>query len=388
MVRNIKDIPEPAFGSELNTVIVELEKLRIKPLHGTVPPYVFFQLKDIFQALESLGSTRIEGNRTTVSEYAEKIIAGVKPDKDEAMREIMNLDKAIDFIEKNIAPGTQITRAILSEIHKIVVEGLTPPKEGEGSRYPGAYRGHNVGIENSALKTSDHLLVPAECEELFSFINGEYATQYHLLVMALSHHRFTVVHPFDNGNGRVVRMLTYAQLLQQGFSVKSGRILNPTAIFCDSRDTYYDMLARADEGTDEGLLDWCLYVLKGLAREIEKIDKLLNRTYLRDEILLPMLDRALKNKYITNDEFVLLQYVVRRSEEMTIRAGDLEELLDVASAVQRSRIIGRLIEKEMLKPIEKGGRIYTIHFFGNFLFREVTQLLIEKGFVPESLNKN
>lgn len=389
MVRNIKDIPEPAFGSELNTVIVELEKLREKHLHGTVPPYVFFQLKDIFQTLESLGSTRIEGNRTTVSEYAEKIIARVQPEKDESMREITNLDKAIDFIEKNIKPGSPITRAILSEIHKIVVEGLTPPPDGEGSKDPGAYRKHKVGILNSEVETTEHVLIPVECEELFKFINrSDYPTQYHLLIIALAHHRFTVIHPFDNGNGRVVRMLTYAQLLQQGFSVKSGRILNPTAIFCDSRDTYYDMLARADKGTDDALLDWCLYVLKGLAREIEKIDNLLNRIYLRDEILSPMLDRALKNKYITGDEFILLQYIVRTSKEMTIRAGDLEGLLGTESPVQRSRIIGRLLEKEMLKPIEDGGRIYTISFFGNYLFREVTQLLIEKGFVPESLNKN
>lgn len=388
MVRNINDIPEPAFGSELNTIIVELEKLREKHLHGTVPPYVFFQLKDIFQTLESLGSTRIEGNRTTISEYAEKIIAGVKPDNDESMREIANLDKAIDFIEENIKPGTPITRAILSEIHKLVVDNLTPPPNGEGSKSPGAYRNHKVEIQNSKVETTEHMLVPVESEELFTFINGKYATQYHLLVIALAHHRFTVVHPFDNGNGRVVRMLTYAQLLQQGFSIKSGRILNPTAIFCDNRDTYYDMLACADEGSDEALLDWSLYVLKGLAREIEKIDNLLNRIYLRDEILLPMLDRALKNKYITSDEFVLLQYVVRTSKDMTIRAGDVETLLGVKSAVQRSRIVGRLLEKEMLKPIEEGGRIYTISFFGNFLFREVTQLLIEKNFVPESLNKN
>jgi Fic family protein len=275
----------------------------------------------------------------------------------------------------------------LSEIHKIVVEGLTPHPEGEGSRFPGAYRKHPVKIQNSGVETTEHILVPAESEEMFSFVNGEYKTQYHLLVIALAHHRFTVEHPFDNGNGRVVRMLTYAQLLQQGFSVKSGRILNPTAIFCDNRDNYYDMLARADEGTDEALLDWCLYVLKGLAREIEKIDNLLNRTYLRDEILVPMLDRSLKNKYITDDEFILLQYVVLRSGDMTIRAGHLERLLGIKGAVQRSRVIGRLLEKKMLKPIEEGGRIYTISFFGNYLFREVTQLLIEKGFVPESLNQ-
>lgn len=387
MIRNVNDIPQPSFDSELNTVIVELEKLREKRLHGNVPPYVFFQLKDIFQALESLGSNRIEGNRTTVSEYAEKIIAGVSPENDESMREISNIEKAIDFLEKNIKPGTPITRAIISELHKIIVEGLTLPPHGEGSTSPGSFRKHNVKINKSDVVTTEHNLVPYDSDELFNFINAEYATQYHLLVIAIAHHRLTVIHPFDNGNGRLVRMLTYAQLIQQGFNVKSGRILNPTAIFCDNRDKYYDMLAVADTGTDEGVLEWCLYVLKGLAREIEKIDKLLNRVFLIEEILLPMLDRSLKNRYITSDEFALLQFVVNKSEDMVIRSGDLRKILGIQSPVQRSRIISRLIEKKMLRPIEEGGRIYTISFFGNFLFREVTQLLIEKGFVPESLNK-
>lgn len=387
MIRNVNDIPQPSFDSELNTVIVELEKLREKRLHGNVPPYVFFQLKDIFQALESLGSNRIEGNRTTVSEYAEKIIAGVSPENDESMREISNIEKAIDFLEKNIKPGTPITRAIISELHKIIVEGLTLPPHGEGSISPGSFRKHNVKINKSDVVTTEHNLVPYDSDELFNFINAEYATQYHLLVIAIAHHRLTVIHPFDNGNGRLVRMLTYAQLIQQGFNVKSGRILNPTAIFCDDRDKYYNMLAVADTGTDEGVLEWCLYVLKGLAREIEKIDKLLNRVFLIEEILLPMLDRALKNRYITSDEFALLQFVVNKSEDMVIRSGDVRKILGIQSPVQRSRIISRLIEKKMLRPIEEGGRIYTISFFGNFLFREVTQLLIEKGFVPESLNK-
>lgn len=80
-------IAEPAFGSELNTVIVELEKLREKRLQGSVPPYVFFEIKTIFQSLESLGSMRIEGNRTTISEFAEKIIQEVSPATDETLRE-------------------------------------------------------------------------------------------------------------------------------------------------------------------------------------------------------------------------------------------------------------------------------------------------------------
>jgi len=126
MIRDINNIPEPAFGSELNTVIVELEKLREKQLHGTVPPYVFFQLKEIFQALESLGSARIEGNRTTVSEYAEKIIAGVKPDKDEAMREILNVDKAINFIEKILLQEHQLLVQYCQKFIKLWLEILHP----------------------------------------------------------------------------------------------------------------------------------------------------------------------------------------------------------------------------------------------------------------------
>lgn len=385
-MRDIRDIPTPAFASELNTVIVELEKLREKRLRGSVPPYVFFQLKEIFQVLESLGSNRIEGNRTTVSEYAEKVISGVSPETDESMREIVNLDRAIEFLEQQVRPGTPITRAILSEAHKLIVADLTPYPDGEGSKYPGAYRKENVHITGSEVETSPHHLVAAHCDELLKFVNADYATQFHLLVIALAHHRMTVIHPFDNGNGRLVRLLTYAQLLQQGFSVKSGRILNPTAIFCDDRNRYYEMLSRADTWSDEGMLEWCLYVLKGLAREIEKIDNLLDRVFLRDQLLLPMLERSKKNGYITAQEKKVLDFIVEDSEDMTLRAGDLNPLLGIEQSVQRSRVINRLLEKKLIHPIEDGGRIYTISFFGNYLFRDLTQVLIEKDFVPASLN--
>jgi hypothetical protein len=40
--------------------------------------------------------------------------------------------------------------------------------------------------------------------------------------VALSHHRFGWIHPFRNGNGRVVRLLTYLLLIKYGFNVKTG----------------------------------------------------------------------------------------------------------------------------------------------------------------------
>lgn len=64
-------------------------------------------------------------------------------------------------------------------------------------------------------------------------------------------------------------------MIKKGFKANNGRILNPTAVFCNNRDAYYDALHMADKGTDEGILAWVEYVLSGLNDEITKIDNLL-----------------------------------------------------------------------------------------------------------------
>ncbi|CAH2789710.1 MAG: Fic domain protein, YP3572 type [uncultured Paraburkholderia sp.] len=66
---------------------------------------------------------------------------------------------------------------------------------------------------------------------LVAFINHQHQPKYDLMKVALEHHRFGWVHP-GNGNGRVVRLLTYALLIKYGFNVqKGGRVLNPAAVF-------------------------------------------------------------------------------------------------------------------------------------------------------------
>lgn len=65
-------LESPDFDSELTDVLMELNHLRKMNLRGTTHPVTFFQLKKIFHMLESVGSARIEGNRTTISEYIEK----------------------------------------------------------------------------------------------------------------------------------------------------------------------------------------------------------------------------------------------------------------------------------------------------------------------------
>lgn len=383
-----KEIPlklyDPKWGSKLANTIIELEKLRIKKLGGPVPPYVFFQLKDIFQLFESLSSARIEGNNTTLSEFVEKIIEDPsKKSADEGLKEIYNIDKAIEFIEENVNKGTKLSRALISEIHKIIVADLTLPPKGEGSKYPGELRPINVVIKNSNHVPPDKTKVQEYFDELINFVNRSIDTQYHLLAIALSHHRMAWIHPFDNGNGRLIRMFTHALLIKQGFQV--SRILNPTAIFCMDRDKYYDMLELADSGEEKKVLDWCLYVLEGLRLEIEKIDRLLDIKYMVNSVLLPTLSYALDRQHITKREFEILSAVVK-SKEMCIKSANLEKIIGEESSVQRSRILKRLKDKSMLMPIKPGGRVYTIGFVNNYLLRGVSYILEQNEFVPKSLN--
>jgi hypothetical protein len=62
----------PSFNSKLTDTLIELNHLKKLKLQGSTAPWIFFQLKNIFHILESVGSARIEGNRTTISEYIER----------------------------------------------------------------------------------------------------------------------------------------------------------------------------------------------------------------------------------------------------------------------------------------------------------------------------
>ena len=215
--------------------------------------------------------------------------------------------------------------------------------------------------------------------ELIEFINREDSPKYDLLKVAIAHHRFVWIHPFGNGNGRTVRLFTYAMMIRLGFNVSKGRILNPTAVFCSNRNTYYQKLSKADTGTDMGILSWCEYVLEGLKDEIEKIDKLLDYDFLKLEILLPTIAHSLERKYITDIEAKILK---RAIEKPLIQASDIKDLFAGQDNAIISRQIKKLIEKKMLTPEKEGARKYMISFNNNFLLRGIINSLGEKGFLP------
>jgi len=368
-------IIELNFSSPLTDVVMELEHLRKLQLSGDTPPAVFFQLKKIFHTLESLGSARIEGNHTTLADYIESKIDNPK-NPTENIQEVHNIEQAMDYVESAVHVGGMITEQLIRELHQMTVSGLTR----EGDKTPGKYRSGNVQIAGALHLPPDVVAVSGYMQELVEFINRDDAHKYDLLKMALAHHRFCWIHPFGNGNGRVVRLLSYAMMIKYGFNVQTGgRVLNPTAVFCNDRDAYYSNLSAADSGTNQGLEAWCTYVLSGIRDELQKVDKLTKYDYLRDEILKPALAHAKSRRLITAQEEVVLATAIAKKE---FKAADLDAVLPALSQRQRTYLLSKLLAAQMIRPVREGARSYTLNFSNNYLLRGVIHALEQKGFIP------
>ncbi len=366
-------LTQPTFDSEITDLIIELDYLRMKQLQGSTHPQIFFQLKQIFHMLESIGSARIEGNHTTIAEYIETTL-NKNAVINESIIEIRNMEKALTFIDDHIL-NTDINRIFLSELHKIVVNNLTT----EGSITPGEYRKKNVIIVGANFCPPNYTNVLDYMEELLKFINNNDSSKYDLLKTAITHHRFAWIHPFDNGNGRTVRLLTYAMLVKLGFNIHVGRIINPTAIFCSNRSIYYKYLSKADSGEEDDILEWCYYVLSGLKKEIEKIDKLLDYDYVAKTILLPAIRYSKERELLTGIEKKILDVAIKKQ---VFQNSDLQDVFKNKKKSEISRWIRRMKERNLIETEQKSSRKYVIKFSHNQILRGIIKSLGENDFLP------
>lgn len=367
----------PSFHSPLLDVLTDLEHLRRLEVRGTTPLPVFLQLKQVFHFLESLASARIEGNHTTLADYVESKVHDGTTSED--LREIANIEQAMRQVEESLQPGEPLSEHLLRGLHATTVQGLVR----EGDRTPGAYRTGNVEIAQAQHLPPEAVRVPEYMSELITFINRPDPPKYDLMKVALAHHRFAWIHPFSNGNGRVVRLLTYALLIKYGFRVSAaGRLLNPAAVFCADRTLYYAKLGDADAGTDQSLENWCTYVLAGIRDELKKIDRLADYTHLQARVLLPAVSYARERQLVTALEEAVLIATIKSG---VVKAGDLESALTGLNANQRTYQIRKLVEAGMLQPVKEGARQYTIGFSNNMLLRGVVRALTDEGFIPAAL---
>ena len=368
----------PSFESDLTSTLFEMESIRNKFVSGDTPAWLFFDLKETLHLLESLSSARIEGNHTTLIAVINEATANNddKTEPEDMLREIININRAIDYIETYMKEGDTITANFIRELHAITVEAL----KRDGSDTPGKYRTCDVKIANSNCVVSSPQMIESDMLELVDYINAPHEKKEDIIRIACAHHRFVAIHPFDNGNGRTARLVTYAMLIKYGFLKNKKTLLSPSSFFCMDRKKYYDMLDRADAGGVGDVEAWCEYVASGILGEINRMFKLLDKDFAAKNIIIPAIKSSFADKHLNEEEYRILLIAV---EKDVIQASDVMPLFGATASdrIRCSRFLSSMVDKNLLYHPPKTPRKYVPRFFNKNLLTYVMSAMDKNGLI-------
>lgn len=113
-------------------------------------------------------------------------------------------------------------------------------------------------------------LLESEMNELIDYINTEKETDY-LIQAAIIHLWFIILHPFDDGNGRIARALTDMILARSDES--KFRFYSMSSQIQKNRKSYYEILEKTQKGTMD-ITNWLIWFLENLLISIKSSEKI------------------------------------------------------------------------------------------------------------------
>lgn len=96
-----------------------------------------------------------------------------------------------------------------------------------------------------------------------------------ILRAGLAHFYFVIIHPFEDGNGRIARALTDLALAQD--EKLKVRYYSLSSQIMEERKGYYDILEKASMGNDTDVTKWLIWFLECFERAIQRSDKIIAR---------------------------------------------------------------------------------------------------------------
>ena len=183
--------------------------------------------RTLFYILFVLNSNRAEGSKVTRHNIEEVIKRKVKP-RTIIEKEIINSINAINFaFSKNMKWNQKSIKAIHSKLFWNIHPEIA-----------GKYKIVDVIVSNSP--TSNWKDVSKEMESLLNWFNENKNKIYSPLLALEFHWRFEAIHPFEDGNGRVGRILLNAFLIEKGYS--------PAIYFTENHVSYCNAINKARSG--------------------------------------------------------------------------------------------------------------------------------------------
>lgn len=248
--------------------LLDIEAARQAVQRTSLAPRVADETRRKARVRSAHYTTRIEGNRLTLTEAEEIILHGQRfLGREREVRELQNTYRALRQVELWAEQQTPVTGDLIHELHAFIENGAHTKSS--------PYRdGQNV-IRNAATgalvyRPPEAAAVPGLTSALVAWIaQAEREELPPPVIAGLAHYQFVVIQPFFKSNGRTARALATLILYRRGYDLWWFGSLEE--IYAQDLDAYYDALQTHphhedyEERAKADLTGWLEYFLRGMA---------------------------------------------------------------------------------------------------------------------------
>lgn len=336
-------------------------------LAGTrVPP----ELRSLLRSMNSYYTNRIEGQHTRPHEIDQALRKDFSKDAKLAAKQRL----AVAHIEAEAAleqryAGVEGAHALYSadavrEMHQALFGRLPTGdlRTDEGAPIvPGQLREREVQVGQHVAPA--FASVPAFLQRWSSYYGNVRRGEAALVAMACAHQRLGWVHPFVDGNGRVMRLHTHTLLSALGYT---GGLWSPLRGFARSTERYYALLSDADslrrgdlDGrgnlSEQALIAWVDYVLDVCLDQVGFMTGMLDFETLMARLQACLVFEATVEKSGVRQESLRgLHYLFLSGEEMA--RGDFKAMLGMGDRAATDAL-GALVKRGLLKADSPQGKV-------------------------------
>ncbi|RCW21147.1 Fic family protein [Ciceribacter lividus] len=327
-------------------------------LKRSLPAEIVTALSDLVRSMNCYYSNLIEGHDThpVDIERALKNDYSADPQKRNLQLEARAHIEVQRWIDHGGMTGRVTAQETILEIHRRFGELLpdellivTNPDTGEKIRMvPGVLRTRDV-------KVGRHIAIsPGAIPRFLSRFDGAYkmlGRSQKLLAVAAAHHRLAWIHPFLDGNGRVIRLMSYAMIREL---LDTGGIWSVARGLARSETSYKAHLMACDEprrgnldgrGTlsETALADFTRFFLEMCLDQVRFMEEIIEPERLRSRILLWAEEEIRLGNLPAKSTNVLEALLYRGS----LPRGDVADVVGAGDR-QARRIVSALAEYEVI----------------------------------------